>query len=30
MYLKRYKLNGYDIEDEDFKRMSIIDDDIKY
>jgi len=26
MYIKRYKLNGYDIENEDFKRFTIIDD----
>ena len=25
MYLKRYKLNGYDIESEEFKRFTIID-----
>ena len=28
MYIKRYKLNGYDIENEDFKRFTIIDEDI--
>ena len=28
MYIKRYKLNGYDIENEDFKKMTIIDDNI--
>ena len=25
MYIKRYKLNGYDIESEEFKRFTIID-----